>query len=328
MSKGLNWKEEYFNEDGKYEKGTIEKEEIFFDRIALQIREVVKHYKEANNNIPARAIHAKTLAGFTDAVFRVLPGLPQDLNAGFLIPGKEYRATVRFSNASGEIIDDDSKPDLRGIAVRIDAGKDGHDLLMTNAELHHAKDAREAMFAIRAGVEKDIMEDKIPDQFPLESEIAEMIGALPFLLKNLGFKTTIHIAGTLRKQMKIKVKSLSTETFWSRASVAIGNSITPEKSVAVKFRLRPQKIKPEQDEIKEGEKNLRQKIESELREDDIKFYFEVQRFKDEESTPVEDARISWGDDTSFKTIAELIIPKNSKNESELVGCTCIQSVEC
>ena len=83
-------------------------------------------------------------------------------------------------------------------------------------------------------------------------------------------------------------------------------------------QIRPEIKKPEQDEIKESEKNLTQKIENELLNNDIKFFFEVQRFKDKESTPIEDARKSWGDETSFETIAELIIPKDSKNEIELV----------
>lgn len=312
MDNVTNWKEVYLNEEGKIEDGNIEKEGIFFDKIAQQIKGVVQHFREGNNNIPARANHAKILAGFTNAVFRVVPELPQDLIAGFLIPGKEYRTIVRFSNASGEITDDDSKPDLRGAALKIETGKGIHDFLMTNAELHHAKDAREAMIAIQAGVEKDIIEDKIPDNFPLEDEIAGLIGAIPFLVKHLGFKTALHIAGTLKKQMKLKVLSLSSETYWSRAPIAIG------KSVAVKYRLRPEITKPHQDEIKEGEKNLTQKIEEELHYNDIKFYFEVQRFKDEESTPIEDARKSWGDDTSFGKIAELIIPKDSKNEKERV----------
>lgn len=312
------WIEEYLNEDGKPENGSPEKEEIFFDKIAQQIRSVVEHFKKDNNNIPARANHAKILTGFTNAVFKVMPEIPDDLQAGFLIPGKEYRTVIRFSNAGGVIVDDDSRPDLRGAALRVETDTIPQDLLMTNAELHHARDAREAMIAIHAGVEKDIIENKIPDNFPLEDEISGLIGALPFLIKHLGFKTAVHIAGTLKKQMNRKVHSLSTETFWSRAPVAIGKNITPESSVAVKYRIRPFREKPGQDEIKEGEKDLDKKIENELKHNDVKYYFEVQRFRDMINTPIEDARVSWGNDSSFISIAELVIPKNSMNEKALV----------
>jgi len=320
MNGGINWKEEYLNEEGKLDNGSIEKEEIFFDQIAKQIREVVNHFTPDNNHVPSRANHAKIIAGFANAIFRVLPSpaFPQDLTVGFLVPGLEYKAILRFSNANGEITGDDSKPDLRGVALRIETGSGNQDFLMTNAELHHAKDAREAMITIRAGVEKDIIADMIPDHLPLEDQIAGMFGALPFLVKHLGFKTALRIAGTLKKQMKLKVESISTETFWSRAPLAIGNAMTPAQSAAVKYRLRPAIKKTEQEHIKQGEKDLTQKFEDELSTRDIKFYFEVQRFKDSVSTPIEDSTISWGDDSSFEPIAELIIPMKSKNEKELV----------
>ena len=60
------------------------------------------------------------------------------------------------------------------------------------------------------------------------------IGALPFLIKHLGLKTAWHIANTLKKQMNLKVESLSSETFWSRAPIAIGNMNKPENTIAVK----------------------------------------------------------------------------------------------
>src|SRR5215467_1342339 len=101
MNNTTHWQEEYLNEDGKFENGSIEKENIFFDAIAKQIREVVKHFKEDNNNIPRRANHAKILAGFTNAEFKVLSSIPEDIAVGFLLPGKSYQSIVRFSNASG-----------------------------------------------------------------------------------------------------------------------------------------------------------------------------------------------------------------------------------
>ncbi|MFI5171969.1 MAG: catalase [Chitinophagales bacterium] len=310
------WQEQYLNEQGRTENGSPEKEELFFDEIAKQIREVVRHYKEENNNIAQRANHAQVLTGFINAKFKISDQLAEDLKVGFLIPGKEYNAIIRFSNASGELTNDDSKPDLRGVALRIETGNTHHDFLMTNAELHHAKDAREAMITIRAGVEKDIIAGKIPDTFPLEDQIAGLVGALPFLIKHLGFKTGLHIAKTLKQQMNLKVESLSTETFWSRSPIAIGN-IRSGNPVAVKFRLRPAIKKREQEEIKEGESNLAKKLEEELNSNDIRYYFEIQRFIDPEITPIEDATRSWGDDSSFETIAELIIPQKSKNEKEL-----------
>jgi hypothetical protein len=317
------WKEEYLNADGKWENGTPELENLFFDKIAIQIREVVNHFKEDNKGTPKRANHAKILAGFKNATFRILPSTEstKDLYAGFLIPaGKEYKnVTLRFSNASAEIVDDDSIPDLRGVALRIETEKGVHDFLMTNAELHHAKDAREAMVAIRAGVEKDIVEDLFPNTIPdgIRRKLAGTTGALAYLTAHLGFKG-IHIATTLKEQMSIKVQSLSTETFWSRAPIAIGNIAKPEDTVAVKYRLRPAVPKPEQDDITAA-KDLESRLLEELAEGDVKYYFEVQRYRNSEDTPIEDATKSWGDDSTFIPIAELIITKDSINEKESVN---------
>ncbi|MBK8485691.1 MAG: catalase [Saprospiraceae bacterium] len=315
-----NWKEEYLNEEGLFENGSPEKESIFFDQLAIDIRKIVNHYKIDNENISRRANHAQILIGITDAYFKILPTsvFPQDLSFGFLQPGKEYKCILRFSNASGELTQDDSKPDLRGLAIRIETASGNHDFLMTNAELHHAKDAREAMLAIKAGVEKDIIADLIPDRFPLEDQIAGFIGALPFLIKHLGLKTAWHIANTLKKQMNLKVESLSSETFWSRAPIAIGNMNKPENTIAVKYRLRPTKVKPAIEQLKLGEKDLATKFANELRVSDIKYIFEVQFFINNETTPIENATVSWGDDTSFIPVAELVIPQNSENKKNEV----------
>ena len=96
-----------------------------------------------------------------------------------------------------------------------------------------------------------------------------------------------------------------------RAPLAIGN-------VAVKYRLRPARAKPNQNKIETSESNLEKKLEDELAERDVKFYFEIQQFKDAATTPIEDATVSWGGDESFIAIAELVIPQESENEKEVV----------
>lgn len=317
--KGYHWKEYFLDEKG-LPGGTEQQEQMYFQSIAKQIADVVKHYAAANSGRPERANHAKILAGFTDVRIRILPTaeFPEDLAVGFLKPGAEYAAAFRFSNANGAITHNDAVPDLRGAALRITTPDGIADLLMTNAELHHARDAREAMITILAGVEKDIIANKIPDHFPLEDTIAGMTGALPFMIKHLGFKTALHIAGTLKKQMQQKVISLATETFYSRAPLAIGISISPETAVAIKYRLRPVYKKPEQSTIIACT-DLRKQMETEISEKDIIYYLEAQRFADEQQTPIEDARVSWGDAASWFPLAQVCIPKNSINMLDTVN---------
>lgn len=306
------WKEEYLNAEGKTEDGSEEQEQLFFDSIAQKIKEVVTHFATGNHHA-MRANHAKIIAGFTKVRFQVSPDLAPDLQVGFLIPGKVYNAIVRFSNANGAFIEDDSKPDLRGMALRIQTDNGDHDFLMTNAEEHHAKDAREAIFAIEAGVEKDIIADKIPGHFPGEDAVAGMIGALPYLMKHLGLKTAWRIAQTLKKQMNIPVESMSTETFWSRAPMAIGNVSSPRESIAIKYRLSPSMAKSEKPR---AEKDLQKKLQEDLAKADVKFLFQAQRFVNEDDTPIEDSTKAWT--SPFETIGELIIPQHAKKENELV----------
>jgi catalase len=311
-----SWKEEYLNAEGKKENGSPEAEDIFFDEIAAQIREVVRHFEEDNQGSRRRANHAKILAGFTNAQFKILPFTPETnkLNVGFLQPGRIYTTTVRLSNASGESNEDDTKPDLRGISIRVNTDDGLQDFLMTNAEPHHARDAREAMIAIRAGVMKDIIADKIPDFFPGEEGLSGALGALPYMVGHMGLGG-FRMASTLKKQMKLKVESLSTETFWSRAPIAIGVNTNPGNAAAIKFRLQPTAYKKAQTQIT-APKNLEKELMEQLEVRDVIYYFEVQFYQDENTTPIEDSTITWP--TPFYPIAELTIPKGSNNEKEVV----------
>lgn len=311
-----SWKEEYLNAEGKKENGSPESEEIFFNEIASQIREVVRHFESDNEGIKRRGNHAKILAGFTHAQFKILQFTSDttSLNVGFLQPGSIYTSTLRLSNASGESNDDDSKPDLRGIALRIFTADGPQDFLMTNAEPHHARDAREAMIAIRAGVMKDIVADAIPDFFPGEEALSGALGALPYMVGHMGL-AGFRMASTLKKQMKLKVESLATETFWSRAPIAIGAGTLPGIAQAVKFRLRPVVYKKAQTQIA-SPKSLEEELMQRLQLDDIRYLFEVQFYQDEITTPIEDSSVSWP--TPFHPVAELIIPKGSVNQKEEV----------
>jgi len=310
------WKEEYLNGEGKRENGSRDAEEIFFNNIAEQIREVVRHFESDNQGTKRRGNHAKILAGFTHAQFKILPltNDTNDLGVGFIQQGRTYEAIIRLSNASGESNNDDSKPDLRGVALRINTDEGPQDFLMTNAEPHHARDAREAMIAIRAGVMKDIISDVIPDFFPGEEALSGALGALPYMVGHLGL-AGFRMASTLKKQMKLKVESLATETFWSRAPIAIGIDTTPANARALKFRLRPVVYKKAQTQIN-APRNLEEELIQRLESQDVSYLFEVQFYQDEITTPIEDSTVTWP--TPYHPIAELTITKGSINEKEVV----------
>lgn len=313
MANGTGWQESFLNEEGMRGDGfSPKREEKFFDKLAEQIREVVSHFREDNGR-GMRANHAKILAGFTDAEFRVAPNIRADLAVGFLRePGRVYKAIVRFSNASGDATGDDAKPDLRGVGLRVLADDGDHDFLMTNAEQHHAVDAREAMVAIIASTKKDETEDFIPGETFLD-KLAGLV-ALKYLKEQLGRETGQRIADTLRRQVGRPVRSLATETYFSRAPLAVGEVSDPRRSVAVKYRLAP----AEKDEAGDP-RNLAGELRARLGRGEVKFLFQVQRFIDERTTPIEDATKVWSEASPFaETVAELVIPRGAEPRNEEV----------
>ena len=64
-----------------------------------------------------RQFHAKMHA-CVQATFKVETHLPENLQHGFLVPGKSYDAWIRYSNGSDKVVKD-KKPDLRGMAVKL-----------------------------------------------------------------------------------------------------------------------------------------------------------------------------------------------------------------
>jgi hypothetical protein len=288
MANGKGWKEEYL--DGCL---TEDQERVqVFGRFGAEIQGVIEHFA-AENKGNKRGLHAKFLAGVTNAIFRVAPKeiLSEDFRVGFLRPDEKYNAIVRFSNAGSKVEANDSNPeDLRGVAIRVETTpgdhQGDHDFLMTNAEPHHAKDAKEAMAAIVAK--------------------AGGLAGVGSLIHEVGLFEVGRMKWTVARQMARPVESLATETYWSRAPIAIGPDVQnhPENAVAVKYRLKavldkPEHPKPCPDLTTEFTQCIAQRP--------LLFLFQVQQYVDEHRTPIEDATVQW--ESEYETIAELIIPR-------------------
>lgn len=282
----------------KFLGGSEEKEKELIDQMAREVREVVESLSTEINGVRVRrrAQHAKILAGIKNAEFRISSGIPNDLRAGFLKPGAVYPAIVRFSNAGGFIRTDDSEEDLRGVAIKINPpeGRD-HDFLMTNAEEHHAKDAFEAMSTSVAFS----TEGALRQMLDADNKAIQALDGFIELAKRVGPIDAGRIVLTLKRQMKIPVESLATETYWSRAPLRIGE-------VVVKYLLSPVIQK---DKSKQPEKNLGEELKRRLEQGEVRFDFQVQRYVKEDDTPLEDAREAWK--SQPETIAELVIPRQT-----------------
>ena len=280
----------------KFLGGSEEKEKELVQEMAQEVRQVVESLTDENCGVRRRAQHAKTLAGIKNAEFRVSSNIPDDLRVGFLQPDSVHPAIVRFSNAGGFIRKDDAEHDLRGAAIKINPPEGAaHDFLMTNAEEHHAKDAFEAMstsvaFSTAGALRQILHADNKP--------IHALDGFLE-LAKRVGPIDAAHIILTLTRQMKIPVESLATETYWSRAPLRIGE-------VVVKYFLSPvvHKVEPE-----ESQKDLGAELKQRLEQSEVCFNFQVQRYIDEDDTPLENAREAWK--SRPEKIAELVIPRQT-----------------
>lgn len=293
MANNTGWQSEV-----AYLGGSQEKEARLIDQFVKEIQEVARTYEKANGRI-MRAQHAKMLAGFTNAEFRISPEIPEDLRVGFIQPGATYKAHVRFSNAGSAFRQSDKEPDLRGVAVRVMVDETNyHDFLMTNAEQHHAKDAREAMATTVA--------------FADTSSLAKLKG-IARLVARVGPLAALRIVKTLKQQMQRSVASLATEQFFSRAPLAIG-------AVAVKYKLTPHAEEPTAETLeksqneKHPEPDLRKELAARLKQGDVIFYFKIQRYVDAQRTPINDATKVWN--SPYETMAQLVIPRQDLETGE------------
>lgn len=237
-----------------------------------------------------RAFHAKQLVGTEQAILHVESFVPDDLQNRFLQPGQEWPVTVRFSNASGVPRPDTAK-DLRGVAVRIHTTQGDlthtYDLLATNFPVSHARDAEQFMAV------------------GLHMSGNRLFGVIKLLFTQGPFQLW-RILRNLRKARNRKVRSLASESFWSRSAYAIGD-------VAFRFEISPGG--PVTGEEAPGADYLRTDLVRRLEEGKVVFLLRVQRFVDEKRTPIENGAREWEEsDSPFVTVGRIVLP-----QQELTG---------
>jgi len=312
---GTGWRESYLG-------GSQDAENRIFADLAQQVRAVqVLNRDHAGLDRPLRGQHSKIHAGITNAEFRVSRDLPADLKLGFFQPGKIWRTTVRFSNADG-LNRPDPELDLRGIALRLSFDdRQPHDFLFVNAPVAHVRDAVEFMIVTTALANKGLMPTMVGDVMDFVSDVQEIAGKL----QNHG---TTDFLGSLKTRLQSQfnavrmlttlggqvirsagIKSFAVQDFWCRPPSKFG-------PFAVQFKLQHttrDKLKPEPS----GPGLLRDDLQKRLAKGPVVFDFKVQRFVDEETTPIEDTSTEWNEaDAPFVTIAQLVIPQQDLNSKE------------
>jgi len=207
-----------------------------------------------------------------------------DLQVGFLVPGATYPAWLRFSNA-GALVVSDRENDLRGLAAKVVVSEGvSQDFLGTNAEVHHAKDAVEALWTSYLLYQ--------PGPW------AKLTGIARLMLK-FGWGSGRRIVRTLSAQIRRPVLTLASETFWSRSPLRIGE-------VVGRYRLRAE-MRPEI--LGTGQSSLGADLASWVSWADVHYSVELQRYQDEALTPLEDSTVPWS--TPFELLGRLTIPQGA-----------------
>ena len=273
----------------RYDGGSMAEEARIFDELARRMHTVQERNQvAAGTACPMRTLHAKIIAGLTNARIEVDPTLPVSLRVGHFQPGNRLPALVRLSNASG-VPQPDAKSDMRGIAIRIStAAGQPHDLLMTNFPASHARNARQFVdFAVIASGDRSTMKERLVEHFGAE-ETQRML---------------TNIQAGMRPCM-----SVATEQFWSRGAYLWGDQ-------AVRFELRPTAaqgstfMSPDQSPSTETGDQLFEELGRRLNEGDVRYRLAIRAFVNEEVTPIEDASVPWNDEASSAVeIATLVLP--------------------
>jgi len=261
----------------RYSGGSAEAEYRQFQQLARDIMAVQSAIRKrvSSHGVPhpiQRAFHAKATLAVDDAQLRFDDSLPVDLRVGCAQPGAAYRTIVRFSNAAGSGAADFA-PDLRGMALRIQVD-DGTsiDLLATNFPVSHARDARQFVEFAKATAGGGLAR----------------IRGIARLIRLFGIEETWRMVRNVQTARRQSVSSVASQTYWSRGALTWG----PE--LAGRYLLRPAAGTVSGPPPSTTDPNyLSTEAARRLHQGDIRFELCIQRYVNDDVTPIEDTAVEW-----------------------------------
>ena len=232
--------------------------------------------------------------GTVRAELRVRTDLPPALGQGLFVPGKKYRAWMRFSNGASDPNQPDTAPDARGLALKVlgvpgrklladEADAQTQDFIFINHPVFFANDpARYLALVKAAGGEGALGKLGIPLALGVR-------GAL------IAYETTRHaMANPLQGH------------YFSMVPYQMG---TGAKRQAVKYAIRPLVPRPVRMPAKPGPHYLRAAMRRSLKAGDVFMELLVQP-RTSDAMSVEDAMTEWDPDQApFLPVATLRIPR-------------------
>jgi Catalase len=239
--------------------------------------------------------------GCVKADIQVLDTIPPNLAKGIFIPGKTYRAWIRFSNGSGDPTRADIKRDARGMAIKVldvpgtklledEENLSTQDFIMINHPVFFATDpARYLKF----------MNDANSNRFYRKLLI-------PFDLGANGTRIALETRSS-------RISNPLETRYWSMVPYQLGSGSDRQ---AIKFSVRACSASPVVLPKKPQHDFLRAALQDTLKKGDACMEFLVQP-RTSEKMDVEDSRIEWKESQApFVKLATIRIPQQIFNTEE------------
>lgn len=259
-----------------------------------------RQVEPGKEDVARRDVHAKA-TGILKAEFKVDANIPARFAKGVFIPGKSYEAILRFSNASENVHESDTRQDGRGFAMKLldvpgpkllesDKEATTQDFVMINRPFFFASDA---------------------------GKYAEVVSknSSGSLLQKLTIPFTLGLRGTLIVQQLAtgRIANPFQVQYYSAVPYQLG---VGEGREAVKYSLKP--ASDHRDPIPDhaGENYLHEQIKNSLAKGPVEFKFMVQPRA--EGQDVEDSTTEWNEEKApFFEVATLTISPQDVDSEEL-----------
>ena len=282
----------------RYYEGSQASEEKYTNEIVESIARAINlHFKQGRR--PARRDAHAYDNGCVRAIFRVDADLPGHLRQGVFVPGSQYKAWIRFSNGNSE-----ARPawffDARGMAIKLmgvpdekllDDEKHTQDFILISHPKFFVDDLRRYKATL-----VEFLKGGYIDQY------------LWSLLK-LRFPSEFWLA--LKANLNFTVNPLF-QQYWSMTPYRLG--VDPDKKFAVKYTAKP-RLNSMPGFLRRHltrlgwNFSLKEEMNKTLVGNEVWFDFYVQRYVDEEHTPIEDSKVEWTEDISKpERVGRIIIP--------------------
>lgn len=273
-------------------------EEALTEQLADTIENGVRAQYQAGN--ARRDVHSKA-TGLLKAKFVVNYSLPKELAKGVFVPGKEYKAWIRFSNGSGNPAQADNNDDGRGMAIKL-LGVPGEKILESD------RDATTQDFVL---INHPIFLTNDPRTY---LSLVQKAGSSNLLTK-LSIPFTLGLKGTkLAKELNHgKISNPLQIRYFSAVPYQLG--LGTERQ-AVKYSVRP--VSNTTDPMPENPDldYLRAAMRATLQDNDVVMKFLVQQ-QTSEKMSVEDSMTEWDETKApFHEVATIYIPMQNFDRPE------------